>query len=360
MRKEKILITDDNLDHRNAIQFLLEKQGYIVIAANNGAIGLKLLNEHNDIRIVIVDLAMLELSGVELLKIIKDRKQPLRRIVLTAYDGELSFTEAEELKVFAYLNKPVSKHTLIFTVKSAFNDMYRDELEKELRIAKHWEELGQITADFIHLVGNKVGVIPNYIEAIREELKDVPSSVQIKLSQINEIASQIDTLKMVLLTPFKKTKLEKVNVNEIIDQAISNINLSRDIELIKDFEIGNPIVECNSSELQKLIEDIIGNAIDALQKSETKELTISTSEGSNETVKITIHDTGCGIKEEERDKIFRPFYSYSTKKGGKYGPGLFSAKNTLAKFNGTIKFQSNDRKGTSFIIHLPITVERES
>lgn len=352
MEMEKILIIDDNLDHRNAIQFLLEKGGYAVMPANNGKTGLKILNEYDDIRVMIVDLAMLELSGVEVLKRIKNRRQPLRRIVLTAYDGELSFKEAKELNVFSYLNKPITKHILLFTVKAAFKDLYYEEMEKELGIAKQWEELGQITADFIHLVGNKVGIIPNYIESIKEELKEVPSNLQSKFNQINEIVDQINTLKRVLLTPFKKPTKEKVNVNEIIEHTISSINLSQDIELIKDYDIENPVVESNSSELQKVIEDIVGNAIDAMQNSDIKKLTISTSEGLNETVQITIHDTGGGIKKDEKDKIFRPFYT--TKKSGNYGLGLFSAKNSLAKSDGTIKFQSSKEEGTSFIINLPL------
>jgi signal transduction histidine kinase len=352
MGMEKILIIDDNLDHRNAIKFLLEKLGYIVIDAHNGKTGLKLLDEHDDIRIIVVDLAMLELSGVEVLKIIKDRMQPLRRIVLTAYDGELSFTDAKELNVFSYLNKPISKQTLLFTVKAAFNDLYREELEKELGIARQWEELGQITADFVHLVGNKVGILPNYIEAITEEWKDVPLSVQAKFERINEIARQIVDLKKVLLTPFKKHKTEEVNVNELIEQAISNISFPRDIALKKEYDIENPIVESSPFELQKVIEDVIGNAIDALQDAEKKELTISTGEGLNETVQITIHDTGCGIKEDDKDRIFRPFFS--TKKEGNYGLGLFLARNTLAKFNGTVIFHSSEEEGTSFVINLPL------
>jgi signal transduction histidine kinase len=356
---EKILVIDDNLDHRNAIRFLLEKQGYIVIDADNGETGLKLLDEHDDTRIIIVDLAMLGISGVEVLKRIKDRKQPLRRIVLTAYDEELQFEEAKKLYVFSYLNKPISKQTLLFTVKAAFNDLYREELENELGIAKQWEELGQITADFVHLVGSKVGILPNYIEAITGEFEDVPPAVQDKFERINEIVRQIINLKKSLLTPFKKQKTEEVNMNEIIEQAISNISFPRDIELRKEYDIENPIVESNSVELQKVIEDVIGNAIDALQDAEKKELTISTGEGLNETVQISIHDNGCGIKKEDKDKIFRPFFS--TKKEGNFGLGLFSARNTLAKFNGTIIFDSSEEEGTLFRINLPLkekTVEK--
>ena len=131
MITEKILVVDDNDDHRNAIQYLLKKQGYTVIPAQNGVIGLKEFEDHDDIRVLIVDLAMLEISGVDLLERIKNRRRPLRRIVLTAYDEELSFEKAEELKVFSYLNKPISKHSLLFTVKSAFNDLYLEEFSEK-------------------------------------------------------------------------------------------------------------------------------------------------------------------------------------------------------------------------------------
>jgi predicted nucleotide-binding protein len=195
MKREKILIIDDNIDHRNAAQFLLEKEEYFVIAANNGTTGLKILNEHDDIRIIIVDLAMLELSGVEVLKIIKDRKQPLRRIVLTAYDGELSFTEAKELKVFSYLNKPITKHILLFTVKSALNDLYVEE-------AKQWKELGQSAGDFVQTVDNKINQILTQIDLIKDELKNINAPTQSRFDEITKNVNQILTLKGEISTKF--------------------------------------------------------------------------------------------------------------------------------------------------------------
>ncbi len=82
MKNGNILVVDDNDDHRTAIQYLLEKQNYCVIPAENGESGLRQLYEHDDIQVLISDLAMLGVSGVQLLEEIKDRKQPLRRIVL--------------------------------------------------------------------------------------------------------------------------------------------------------------------------------------------------------------------------------------------------------------------------------------
>ncbi len=351
MKKEKILVVDDNDDHRKAIQFILEKEGYSVIPAQNGSIGLRHLKKHDDIRVLIVDLAMLGLSGVELLKKIKNRKHPLRRIVLTAHEEELPFQEAKELDVFSYLNKPISKQAILFTVKAAFNDLYLKKLEKELGIAKQWEELGQITSDIVDLVVNKVGIIPKYIESVIEELKVIPENVQSKFNKIYEIIDQILDLKNVLSTPFARTKKERINVIEIIELTIDLIQPPDDIEIIRDYGLKEFFVYGNSLDLQMVIEAVLVNAIDAMQDVETKELTISISETSNETVQITIHDTGCGIPEENKDKIFRAFFT--TKKGGSFGLGLFLAKSRLAKFDGTIKFHSNKEEGTSFVINLP-------
>jgi signal transduction histidine kinase len=355
---EKILVIDDNLDHRNALQFLLEKENYIVITANNGKTGLKLLNEHNDIRIMIVDLAMLELSGVELLKIIKDRRQPLRRIVLTAYDGELLFNQAEELKVFAYLNKPVTKHTLIFTVRSAFYDMYRKEFEGEWGIVKHWEELGQITGDYVQNFRDKALEILDIVDLIKKNLTVSTHEVQSKLEKIKEVSNQIVAIKDVLLNPFEKLECETVNLNEIIDMTIKSMRISKDINITKNYTIDKPEFKFNKMELRNVLEIVIENALDAMENSKTKKLLITTEKLTREIVQIRIQDTGIGIREDEWKNIFRPFYSQKQVRGR--GLGLFIAKNTLAKYNSSITCSSKVGKGTTFTIKiLPVQLLKE-
>ncbi len=123
METKKILVIDDNDDHRNAVQYLLKKENFDVLTARNGKTGLRLLTEHEDIGVVIVDLKMQDIPGIDILKKIKDYQHPLRRIVLTAYERELSVEDAEELNVFAFLNKPIEKNSLLFTVKRALSDL---------------------------------------------------------------------------------------------------------------------------------------------------------------------------------------------------------------------------------------------
>lgn len=154
MITEKILVVDDNDDHRNAIEYLLKRQNYSVITASDGAGALKTLEKHNDMRVLIVDLAMKEVSGVDVLEKIKNRRDPIRRIVLTAYDEELTFERAEELKVFSYLTKPISKHSLLFAVKSAFKDLDIERLGKKSKGTKYqWDVFISYSSSDKPLVG---------------------------------------------------------------------------------------------------------------------------------------------------------------------------------------------------------------
>jgi two-component system sensor histidine kinase/response regulator len=347
MRMEKILIIDDNLDHRNAIQFLLEKEGYIVIPANNGKTGLKLLNEHFDIRVIIVDLAMLELSGVDVLKIIKDRRRPLRRIVLTAYDGELSFTEAKELKVFFYLNKPITKHILLFTVNAALNDLNSENLE--LHSERQFKEIRNMATDFVHWFGNKVSLIPNYLDLIQEEVKALPASIAEKCNKIKKIVEEVINIETTLLRPFKETAPEIVSVDDIMNQVITSLK-RKDIEVSFNYKLEEPKAIFSAFELKNIFEELVNNAENAMENSVKKQLIITILEGINNRVIIKIKDSGYGIKEEDKDKIFRAFYSDKKSKG--YGVGLFIVKNTLAKFGGTIEFTSKAGEGTEFTISL--------
>jgi predicted nucleotide-binding protein/CheY-like chemotaxis protein len=231
----KILVIDDDDGFRNGLQFILEKQEYSVITARNGTIGLKLLEENIDIKVVIVDLAMLDISGVDVLESIENHQYPIRRIVLTAHDEELTFKKAEKLKVFAYHNKPVAKHALIYTIRSAFNDLYREELERELEIAKKWQKLGQNAKDYVHIVGEKAASIPDSLALIQKEIGEISASMKSEFSHIKGIANQLIDL--------NKETIDKSCISDrtcvFIGSSKESIKIAKALEyhLAEEFEI---------------------------------------------------------------------------------------------------------------------------
>ena len=364
MKTKKILVIDDDQDLLNAIKFILKNQELEVLTALDGISGLKLLDDHDDIQVVIVDLAMSELSGVELLETIKDRRQPLQRIVLTAYDEELPFIKAKYLKVSAYLNKPVTKQSLLFTIKSAFDDLYSEKFEKERYLKRQFKEIEMMTTDFALWVKNKLNLIPNHLDliqekiqnlslyssgAIQEEIKNFSSYSTEKFKKIKKIVDEVINVKTALLKPFDETKSETVSVDDIIDKVIDP-EKSKGIKIKKYCKPKDLKVNFNKIELKKVIEELIQNALKAMEVSPKKQLDIAAFEESNDKIVIKIKDYGAGIMKEDEDKIFRAFYSDKNKKGN--GIGLFTVKNILAKFGGTIEFTSKPGEGTEFTINL--------
>ena len=125
-----------------------------------------------------------------------------------------------------------------------------------------------------------------------------------------------------------------------------------------------PLVNCHLGEINQVVLNLIVNAAHAMAdvvKGGTNlgRLTVRTRLDGNE-VEIAIGDTGTGIPAEARDKIFEPFYT--TKEVGKgTGQGLAIARNVIVnKHGGTLHFETECGKGTTFFIRLPIGAEAEA
>lgn len=367
MQTKKILVIDDDQSFLNAIKFILKNQDLEILTAIDGESGLKCLYEHEDIQVVIIDLAIGEPSGVDVLMQIKSYQRPLRRIVLTAHDEELPYKEAEELKVFAYLNKPIEKHSLIFSIKSAFKDLYLEKLETLKGLERQFKEMEEITTNFALWVKNKLINIPNHLDLIQERIQDISasnlnltqsdlkelSSFSIKkFEKIRRIVEEVINIDADLLKPFEETESEVILVDEILKQVIASVKRN-DINIDKEFKSKNLKTKFNKSELIEIFKELINNAVTAMENSPQKKLSITSFEGANNEIFVKIKDSGHGIKKEDADKIFKAFSADKNSKG--YGIGLFKVKNILAKFGGTIEFTSKYGEGTEFTINLKRT-----
>ena len=102
--------------------------------------------------------------------------------------------------------------------------------------------------------------------------------------------------------------------------------------------------------------NLIINAVDAMGAG--GEIIINCSK-EEETVRITVSDTGSGIPEEIRANIFNPFFSTKENRNGG-GLGLYIVYNEISKLNGIITVESEIGLGTTFTIQLPVKREEES
>ncbi|MEI7481400.1 MAG: response regulator [Elusimicrobiota bacterium] len=117
-QKGKILVIDDENDIRAAFKAVLGGEGFTVITAADGAEGALKNTEHNP-DVIILDLKMPKMSGMETLRLIRETDKAVRVIILTGYGEAGSIREAENLGVFEYASKPFRNATIIDTVKEA-------------------------------------------------------------------------------------------------------------------------------------------------------------------------------------------------------------------------------------------------
>ena len=145
-------------------------------------------------------------------------------------------------------------------------------------------------------------------------------------------------------------------VNEVIRQWLKLLYSQKEFKNItveENFAEGLPKVNGDANQLQQVFANLSLNACEAMPEGGI--LSISTSEGDGK-VLISIADTGCGIKEEHLHVIFDPFFT--TKPVGKgTGLGLSVSYGIIRKHGGTMEVESQESKGTTFTITLPVVLE---
>ena len=204
-----------------------------------------------------------------------------------------------------------------------------------------------------------VGTDEQRVNQIKEELEydeilkgfdELTSNIKLGIDRSKEIVNSLRTFSRV-----DEDNFTPVDINKSIDSAIILIGKhhSERITIIKDYS-ELPRVECISGKINQVFLNILVNAIQAIK--ENGEIIISTSKETNRNkdyVKICISDTGVGIPNDLKDRIFEPFYT--TKDVGEgTGLGLSITYSIIKKHKAKIKVLSELNKGSTFIIYLPI------
>jgi two-component system NtrC family sensor kinase len=245
----------------------------------------------------------------------------------------------------------------------AFNNMakslkdHNDQLQKmneHLAKTEKLRALGEMAAGVAHEINNPLGGILLYSSIILEDLpEDSPlrDTIQKIIYQTNRCKEIVQSLLDFARTP--TDEMVPLQVNQVIN---TSLKLVRDQSMFHSIEIeslfaGNiPEVMGDRSKLEEVFLNLFINAADAMKGG--GKLTIKTELNTNNSIRISISDTGKGISEESISHIFEPFFT--TKEPGQgTGLGLSIAYGIIEKHNGTIDAVCIQDQGTTFIICLP-------
>jgi signal transduction histidine kinase len=397
----KVLIADDHIVTRKLLQSTLEKNGYTVFAAEDGLRAWEILKQDSGIRLAILDWMMPGLSGVEICgKLEQEHKASLTYVILlTAKEGTENIAAALQAGANDYVTKPFQKDELLARLKVGERMI---ELQSQLAQSQKLESIGQLAAGIAHEINTPTQYIGDNIQFVLEALEDgkklfakYAQMVEAcrEIPEIRPLVAEIDALSREIDAAFLAEELPKAirqsqegieHVSHIvramkefahpgtsgkqdvdINRSIqSTITISRNrwkevADLETDLDSDLPLVSCLPIELNQVILALIINAADAIadvvgEGGPEKGLITIRSRQRGTNAEIRISDTGTGIPEEIRDKIFNPFFT--TKDVGEgQGQGLAISHGIVTdKHQGTLTFETEVGKGTTFIIRIPM------
>jgi len=125
----KFLVVDDEKGVSEQLKEFLEKRGYKAFAATSGEKALELTKKEKP-HIVILDIRMPGLSGIEVLREVKKLNHKTRVIMLTGYEDERTRSISQELGASAYMTKPYNFDEILKTARRLINEIYDEEAKK--------------------------------------------------------------------------------------------------------------------------------------------------------------------------------------------------------------------------------------
>jgi len=244
--------------------------------------------------------------------------------------------------------------------------------EQQLIQASKMTTLGEMATGVAHELNQPLSVIKTASSFLtkkvqkKEEIKD-----EILKTLTEEIESHVDRASKIIshMREFGRkaeAEKEKVQVNETLNRAheiFSQQLKLREIEVVKEFEENLPPILADSNRLEQVFINLLINARDAIEekynevgrKNGDKKIFLKTSSQGG-MIKIEVKDTGKGIPKSILDKIFEPFFT--TKKVGRgTGLGLSISYGIVQDYDGTIKVETQQGEGSSFIIMFPVPGE---
>ncbi len=407
--KNTVLIIDDTAQVVERLKRFLMKEGYETFGACNGGEGLMVI-EKNKIDVVITDIRMGDMDGIEVLRRAKGLYQDIEGIVVTSYKDQELAVRALRAGAIDYITKPVNLDELLISVRKTIeginlnrNRLYRnrelklsseiiskmnEELEK--RIDERSKELsqtqvqlfqtsklatlGEMSAGLAHEMNQPLGGIALIAKNFRKLMEREKLSKEELESGLDDIEASVKRMSKVIqhIRTFARQdtlKFVEVDVNETIDSAIGLLGEQlrlHEIEVALELGSALPKISGEPYQLEQVWVNLVSNARDAMDekgahltdgRSQTKDyrkrLTISTIYNpDSKGVEISFTDNGIGMSGEKREKVFEPFFT--TKEVGKAtGLGLSISYGIVESHKGKIELESEEREGTKVSVILP-------
>lgn len=277
---------------------------------------------------------------------LKDRKPFQSSYRIRTMEGTVKWVWEQGCGIFSETGEVVGIEGYIVDITQ------QRALEEQLRKTERLAELGTLASGMAHEIGTPMNVILGRAELLMRKAPDEPTrrGLETIVNQVERITKIMNQL----LSFARKRPAQRQGVNletvmiDILDVLQERLG-TQHIQVIKTVTPHLPKVLADPDHMNQVFLNLILNACQAMSDGGTLSLTLHPTD---DTVELTVQDTGSGISQEQLSKIFDPFFS--TKAVGEgTGLGLTVVHGILQEHQGAIRVTSVPGQGTTFIVSLP-------
>jgi len=366
----KILIIDDEPGIREGTKrilqnfkvdypFMDEQIDFQVLEAGTGKSGIEIIDRELP-EILLLDNKLPDIQGVEVLEYVRSKHYDIIVVMITSYASLELAVKATRDGAYDFIPKPFTPQEIRASVENITKQIFLKRMTQTLNNTGK-----QIRFQFLSVLSHELkaplNAIDGYIKMIKERQfgNNVDAYEEMLDRSIERIKGMrqliLDLLDLTKIETGKPTqKLEKLNVRKIVQLAIDTIRpyaIQKDVDLyINSRE--EVEMKADPGEIEIIMNNLISNAVKYNKTGGRVDVFIEKENGK---VKITVSDTGIGLKNEDKEKIFDDFVrikSFETREVTGSGLGLSIVKKIVDMYQGNIDVQSEPEKGTSFIVTL--------
>ena len=376
-----ILIVDDEEPIRFLCEDLLSSLDYEVLTVPDGEAAMEVLHDRQDVDIVISDLKMPGIDGLEVTRRVRQEYPYMDVVVLTGFGSIESAVESMKLGASDFIRKPFNLNTLIESVKKIVSRRILDN-PKESRdsdgadnpgsasvgsvLKEKLEELDELKNEFLSITSHELLTpltpISGYIDTLREgglgELtEDQREALDLIHKEIEKLRAHIKNLLSIRDLQGSGVRMEwaHVELGELMADALRRVApLAAERGITVRTEAAGEIeIQTDPEKMTTVAVELISNAIKFSHEGGEIGVAIERKDGF---VSVVVSDEGIGIGEDDLPKVFDKFYQVhrgDTRDYEGIGIGLTVARGIVEALGGTLSVESEPNKGSVFTITLP-------
>ncbi|MCB2183627.1 MAG: response regulator [Desulfobulbaceae bacterium] len=363
MRNEIVLVVDDDPEHLSLVERYVSSFGLQCKSAGSGFEAIENLKTEN-ISLVVTDMVMPGMDGMELLKKIKRHHPHIDVIVMTGYSEQYSYIDVIQAGATDFIAKPFKRDEFSAKLDRAFRER---DLLSELRESKEKAEAASRTkTDFLCTISHELKTPMNGILGFTWLLSnaDLPPKemeyVQLLGQSSNRLMKLINQILdfSALEARTSSTKPHHFHLKDVFEEIFVAAQPRAEAKgLLLHHEIDEFLLERvlfgDQFALQQILYNLTDNAIKFADSGQI-DITVKKSmvlSGDTVELQFSIKDQGCGIHKEKQDAIFEPFTQaegYMTRKHEGAGLGLAICAKLVDMMNGEIWLESRVGEGSVF------------